>query len=135
MYQMIGGKSHLDSFAKIMQGFTTDTADGQKEVYSLVNAFKDCDGALDKLYGIKTDTLEGSLATLNSAYDDMKISIGESIAPILKNSVENLTAKIPDIQNIIINSLEKIIPAASKVLDYVIDNADNIILTIKNMEK
>ena len=32
MYQMIGGKSHLDSFAKIMQGFTTDTADGQKEV-------------------------------------------------------------------------------------------------------
>ena len=135
MYQMIGGKSHLDSFAKIMQGFTTDTADGQKEVYSLVNAFKDCDGALDKLYGIKTDTLEGSLATLNSAYDDMKISIGESIAPILKNSVENLTAKIPDIQNIIINSLEKIIPAASKVLDYVIDNADNIILTIKNIAK
>lgn len=135
MYQMIGGKSHLDSFAKIMQGFTTDTADGQKEVYSLVNAFKDCDGALDKLYGIKTDTLEGSLATLNSAYDNMKISIGESIAPILKNSVENLTAKIPDIQNIIINSLEKIIPAASKVLDYVIDNADNIILTIKNIAK
>ena len=135
MYQMIGGKSHLDSFAKIMQGFTTDTADGQKEVYALVNAFKDCDGALDKLYGIKTDTLEGSLATLNSAYDDMKISIGESIAPILKNSVENLTAKIPDIQNIIINSLEKIIPAASKVLDYVIDNADNIILTIKNIAK
>ena len=135
MYQMIGGKSHLDSFAKIMQGFTTDTADGQKEVYSLVNAFKDCDGALDKLYGIKTDTLEGSLATLNSAYDDMKISIGESIAPILKNSVENLTAKIPDIQNIIINSLEKIIPVASKVLDYVIDNADNIILTIKNIAK
>ena len=135
MYQMIGGKSHLDSFAKIMQGFTTDTADGQKEVYSLVNVFKDCDGALDKLYGIKTDTLEGSLATLNSAYDDMKISIGESIAPILKNSVENLTAKIPDIQNIIINSLEKIIPAASKVLDYVIDNADNIILTIKNIAK
>ncbi len=135
MYQMIGGKSHLDSFAKIMQGFTTDTADGQKEVYSLVNAFKDCDGALDKLYGIKTDTLEGSLATLNGAYDDMKISIGESIAPILKNSVENLTAKIPDIQNIIINSLEKIIPAASKVLDYVIDNADNIILTIKNIAK
>ena len=43
MYQMIGGKSHLDSFAKIMQGFTTDTADGQKEVYSLVNAFKDCE--------------------------------------------------------------------------------------------
>lgn len=135
MYQMIGGKSHLDSFAKIMQGFTTDTADGQKEVYSLVNAFKDCDGALDKLYGIKTDTLEGSLATLNSAYDDMKISIGESIAPILKNSVENLTAKIPDIQNIIINSLEKIIPAASKVLDYVVDNADNIILAIKNIAK
>ena len=75
MYQMIGGKSHVDSFSKIMQGFNTQTADGATEVYSLVDAFKNCDGALDKLYDIKMDTLEGSAFRLSSAFDDMKISI------------------------------------------------------------
>lgn len=127
MYQMIGGKSHLDSFAKIMQGFTTDTADGTKEVYSLINAFNNCDGALDKLYGIKTDTLEGSLATLNSAFDDMKISIGEKLSPTLNNAVKDLTDKIPQIETIIVDALERIIPAASKVLDYLVNNSDKVI--------
>lgn len=135
MYQMIGGKSHLDSFAKIMQGFTTDTADGTKEVYSLINAFQNCDGALDKLYGIKTDTLEGSLATLNSAFDDMKISIGEQIAPTLNDAVKNLTAKMPQIEKIITQSLERIIPAMSKVLNYVVDNADSVISAVTNIAK
>lgn len=135
MYQMIGGKSHLDSFAKIMQGFTTDTADGTKEIYSLINAFNNCDGALDKLYGIKTDTLEGSILTLNSAFDDMKISIGEKIAPTLNDAVKNLTAKMPDIENVIVNSLERIIPVMSKILNYIVDNADSIISAVTNIAK
>ncbi len=135
MYQMIGGKSHLDSFAKIMQGFTTDTADGTKEVYSLINAFNNCDGALDKLYGIKTDTLEGSLATLNSAFDDMKISIGEKIAPMLNEAVKNLTDKMPEIEQIITQSLEKIIPVMSKILNYIVDNADDIISMVVKIAK
>ncbi|NDO20211.1 phage tail tape measure protein [Lachnospiraceae bacterium MD329] len=135
MYQMIGGKSHLDSFAKIMQGFTTDTADGTKEIYSLINAFNNCDGALDKLYGIKTDTLEGSILTLNSAFDDMKISIGEKIAPTLNDAVKNLTEKMPEIEDVIVSSLERIIPAMSKILNYVVDNADSIISVVTNIAK
>lgn len=135
MYQMIGGKSHVDSFSKIMAGFNDTAADGQKEVYSLIQSFQNCDGALDKLYGIKTDTLEGSLATLNSAFDDMKINIGEKISPMLNDAVKDLTAKMPDIEKVIVGSLEKIIPAMSRVLDYVVNNADKIISTVTGIAK
>lgn len=127
MYQMIGGKSHLDSFAKIMQGFTTDTADGTKEVYSLMNAFQNCDGALDKLYGIKTNTLEGSIELLKSSYDGMLRNIGKQIEPTISIAAKDLTKKMPQIEQIITQSLEKIIPAMSKILDYVVNNSDNII--------
>lgn len=130
MYQMIGGKSHVDSFAKIMQGFGTQTADGATEVYSLIEAFKNCDGALDKLYDIKMDTLEGSVFRLSSAFDDMKISIGERLAPTLQEAFNNLADKMPAIGEVIIAGLEKIIPAASHVLNYLVDNADNIVSTV-----
>lgn len=127
MYQMIGGKSHVDSFSKIMQGFSTQTADGATEVYSLVDAFKNCDGALDKLYDIKMDTLEGSAFRLSSAFDDMKISIGERLAPTLQGAFDNLANKMPQIGEVIISTLEKIIPAASKMLNYLVNNSDKAV--------
>ena len=130
MYQMIGGKSHVDSFAKIMQGFNTQTADGTMEVYSLIDAFKNADGALDKLYDIKMDTLEGSAMRLSSAFDDMKISIGERLAPTLQAAYNNLADKMPQIGEVIISGLEKIIPAASKVLNFLVDNADKVVSAI-----
>lgn len=127
MYQMIGGKSHVDSFAKIMQGFGTQTADGTTEVYSLIEAFKNCDGALDKLYDIKMDTLEGSVFRLSSAFDDMKISIGERLAPTLQEAFNNLADKMPAIGEVIISALENIIPVASKALNYIVNNSDKLV--------
>ena len=135
MYQMIGGKSHVDSFSKIMQGFNTQTADGATEVYSLVDAFKNCDGALDKLYDIKMDTLEGSAFRLSSAFDDMKISIGERLAPTLQGAFDNLTNKMPQIGEVIISTLEKIIPAASKMLNYLVNNSDKAVSGAIKMAK
>lgn len=135
MYQMIGGKSHVDSFSKIMAGFNDTTADGTKEIYSLIDAFNQSGGALDNLYAIKTDTLEGSFATLNSALDDMKISIGERIAPMLKGAVDNMIDKVPQIQEVIISALEKLIPAAEKAFNFLINNSDKIISGAINMAK
>lgn len=127
MYQMIGGKSHVDSFAKIMAGFNDTAADGQKEVYSLMNAFQNCDGALDKLYDIKTDTLEGSTARLNSAFDDMKISIGEKIAPYLQDMFNNLADKMPEIAQGITKALDGIMPVAGKVMNFISSHAAEIL--------
>ena len=135
MYQMIGGKSHVDSFSKIMQGFNTQTADGTTEVYSLIDAFKNCDGALDKLYDIKMDTLEGSVFRLSSAFDDMKISIGERLAPTLQGAFDNLANKMPQIGDVIISSLEKIIPTLSKALNYLVNNSEKAVAGAIKMAK
>ncbi len=127
MYQMIGGKAHLDSFAKIMQGFTTDTADGQKEVYSLMQTFQNCDGALDNLYDIKMDTLEGSVTRLNSAFNDMQISIGEKIAPNVREFVDTLTDKMPQIETVISDTIDGIAPKATNLLNYLVNNSDKVV--------
>lgn len=135
MYQMIGGKSHYEDFAKIMAGFSNDTESGVAQVYELAKAYKSCDGALDSLYDIKTDTLEGSMTLLESAVYAMKKDIGEKISPYLQDAVQNLTAKMPDIENVIVNSLERIIPAMSKVFDYIVNNSDKIISTMIGIAK
>ena len=127
IYGMIGGKSHIDSFAKIMAGFNDTTADGTKEIYSLIEAFNNCDGALDNLYDIKTDTLAANFETLKSAVSDMQISIGEELDSMLNGAVKHITEKIPQIQKIIIKTLDKIIPIVERVFDYVIENSDKII--------
>ena len=127
MYQMIGGKNHLASFSKIMQGFNTTSADGTKEVYSLAKAFENCDGALDQLYGIKMDTLEGSVLTLKSAFDDMKISVGERVAPTLQNAAQHLAEQMPQIGDTIVGVIDKIVPAATRGIDYISSHADELI--------
>ncbi len=129
MYQMIGGKSHLDSFAKIMQGFTTTSADGTKEVYSLVNAFQNCDGSLDKFYDTYTNTLSGSKEALSSAFEGMKIDIGEKLAPTITSFYKGITNNMPKIENVIMNIAEKAIPAVGKALDFLANNGDKVVST------
>ena len=135
MYQMIGGKSHYEDFAKIMAGFSTDTESGMARAYELAEAFENSDGALDKLYDIKTDTLEGSMNTLKSAYEGMLIDIGEHTSPVVNEAVKNITNKIPQIEEIIISSLERVLPAAEKAFNFLINNSDKIISGAINMAK
>lgn len=130
MYQMIGGKSHVDSFAKIMAGFNDTAADGQKEVYSLKEAFENSSGALENLYNIKTDTLEGSLNLLKSAFSEMLISIGEKAAPALQNIFKTLADKMPEIQSIILNAMDSILPVIEKVVTFLSENIDSVIHTV-----
>nr|DAW23812.1 MAG TPA: minor tail protein [Caudoviricetes sp.] len=97
IYQMIGGKSHLDSFAKIMAGFTDTTADGAVEVYSLIDQLNNCNGALDDFYDVKTGTLTASMEVLKSAMDDMKISLVEQFAPTATDVIQSIADHIPDL--------------------------------------
>lgn len=127
MYQMIGGKAHYEDFAKIMSGFSSDTESGIAQAYELSEAYRKCDGALDELYDIKTDTLEGAFETLKSAYGDLQIQLGQEIAPNLQNFAETLAAKMPQIADIIVANIEKIMPLATKALDYLVNNSDKII--------
>ena len=134
-YQMIGGKAHVDSMAKIMAGFTDTAADGKKEIYSLKEAFDNAGGSLDKLYGIKTDTFAGTMETLKSAYESMLIDIGERIAPSLRTASQSLIDNMPNIENAIVGVLDRVIPLVANGLNFAAANGDKIIKVVTGIVK
>lgn len=127
IYGMIGGKSHVADFTNLMMGFRDKTAEGVIEVYKLSEAFRNSGGTLDKMYETKTNTLEGGIKALESAYESMKISVGEAAAPYMKELAAGMIEKIPEIEKVVINALDKIFPILGKVFDFIVDNSDTII--------
>lgn len=134
-YQMIGGKAHVDSMAKIMAGFTDTAADGKKEIYSLKEAFDNAGGSLDKLYGIKTDTFAGTMETLKSAHESMLIDIGERIAPSLRKAAQSLIDNMPNIENAIVGVFDRVIPLVANGLNFAAANGDKIIKVVTGIVK
>ena len=135
MYQMIGGKAHVDDFAKIMNGFTESAETGTVRVYELEKAYGAASGTLDKFYDIKTSTFEAAVTKLQSAYNDMLIEIGGSIIPGLNEAVEGLTNNMPNIQNAILNVFNEVVPVMSNALIFAANNADKIIKVVTGTVK
>lgn len=113
-YQMIGGKSHVDSMAKIMAGFTDTAADGKREIYSLRDAFQNCDGALDDFYDIRTDTLDAAILVAQSALDDFRISLVERFSPQATSAIKSFADYMPEMTEKVSNGIQKVIDVSSK---------------------
>lgn len=125
--QLIGGTRGVRALTKIMNGFNETTEDGTTLIRSLEQAYGDCDGALDRFYDIKTDTLEASATRLKRLYEDMCISIGESLSPALRELVDHLEEKMPEISEAIATIIDNAAPMVISFIDWIIDNADTII--------
>ncbi len=80
----------------------------EKDFKKLSNAIENSEGTAKSMSEIMLDNLQGSLVLLQSAADGVKSSIGERLAPYLRQFVEWLTAKMPDIQNAINGMLDSI---------------------------
>lgn len=80
----------------------------EKDFKKLSSAIANSEGAAKSMSEIMLDNLQGSLVLLQSAADGVKSSIGERLAPYLRQFVEWLTAKMPDIQNAINQMLDSI---------------------------
>ena len=80
----------------------------EKDFKKLSSAIANSEGAAKSMSEIMLDNLQGSFVLLQSAADGVKSSIGERLAPYLRQFVEWLTAKMPDIQNAINQMLDSI---------------------------
>ena len=127
VFTLIGGTRGYRALTKIMSGFTDTAADGTPIIRSLAAAYRDADGSLENFYDIKTDTMEGALARLQRLYEDMGIGIGEALAPNLNSLIKHLSAKMPEISDVITGVIEESAPPVMEFLDYIIDNSDKII--------
>lgn len=70
----------------------------EKDYNDLAEAIGNADGASARMSETMLDNLQGSFTLLQSAVDGVKISLGERMAPYLKDLAEWLTGEMPAIE-------------------------------------
>lgn len=72
----------------------------------LAEAVSNADGASKRMADTMLDNLSGSFTLLQSAVDGAKISLGERLAPYLREFADGITARMPQIQQGIANFMD-----------------------------
>ncbi|RKD26682.1 phage tail tape measure protein [Ammoniphilus oxalaticus] len=88
---MISGLDHGKSFDKLIKGLGD-------EYDSLKTEIQGADGALMDMANTQLDTFQGSMTLMGSAIDDVKITIGKGLAPVIRSLADNITDNMPAIQ-------------------------------------
>ncbi|WP_303436048.1 phage tail tape measure protein [uncultured Oscillibacter sp.] len=80
----------------------------EEDYNKLTEAIENCDGAAAAMADTMLDNLAGDMTLLQSAVEGVKISIGERLSPYLRQFVQFITSKMPDVEK-----------AAGKALDFI----------------
>lgn len=75
------GKNAMSGFLALMDA-------GEGDINKLSGAINDCDGAAEKMADTMNDNLEGQLTILKSALEELGISFGQLLIPVLKDVVQ-----------------------------------------------
>ena len=77
------GKTAMSGFLAIMNA-------SEEDVNKLANAIGNCDGASQKMADTMQDNLEGQLTKLKSALQELAISFGEILIPVVRDIVAHI---------------------------------------------
>ena len=75
------GKNAMSGFLALMDA-------GEGDINKLSDAINDCDGAAEKMADTMNDNLEGQFTILKSALEELGISFGQLLIPVLKDVVQ-----------------------------------------------
>ena len=67
-----------------MSGLTALMNTTQQDFEDLTLAIQDCSGAAEEMANIRMNNLQGDVIKMESAFDGLKIAIGESLTPVLR---------------------------------------------------
>ena len=83
----------------------------------VTNAIQDADGAAQNMADTMLDNLSGSITKLQSAWEGLKLKLGERLSPYIREFAEWLTAQTPKIADAIGNIMDKVDSFAQKMRD------------------
>ena len=83
----------------------------------VTTAIRDADGAAADMADTMLDNLSGSITKLQSAWEGLKLKLGERLSPYIKEFAEWLTAQTPKIADAIGNVMDKVDRFAQKMKD------------------
>lgn len=90
------------------KGFLAILNTTEDEYNTLADSIYNCDGAAEQMADTMMDNLQGSITYLQSAFDGVKMTLGSRLSPYLRQFVDWLTTKMPDVENVINNVMDTI---------------------------
>lgn len=118
----IAGEEAIASWLSLMNAAPAD-------VEKLSAAIKNCDGAASDMSSTMQDNLQGDFILLDSAVDGMKISLADELEPEMRDIVQYITKKMPDIEDDLSKVFKvgsKLVGGAVKTLPVVVDALEPI---------
>lgn len=94
---------------------------------SLAKAIENSKGAAEAMAKIRMESLEGSMLYLQSAADGVKLAFMEKLAPYLKEFIDWLTSKMPDLKNTAVDfadSIAKKIESVTKSVEDMVNSPE-----------
>lgn len=90
-----------------MSGMLALVEQGPDALKELTQSLYDSEGAAQKMADTRLDSISGQMELLKSAADDLKLTLGEKLAPYTRNLVEWTTKNIPLITDKIVELVDK----------------------------
>lgn len=118
----IAGEEAIASWLSLMNAAPAD-------VEKLSAAINNCDGAASDMSSTMQDNLQGDFVLLDSAVDGMKISLADELEPEMRDIVQYITKKMPDIEDDLSKVFKvgsKLVGGAVKTLPVVVDTLEPI---------
>ena len=111
---MIFGQEAMAGWAAIVNA-------SEQDFNKLSNAIENSSGKAKDVADIKLDSLSGQFELLKSAVDDVKLSLGERLAPYTKDFVKWLTSKMPEIGDSVVKVVDKVTTSIPKITNVLKD--------------
>lgn len=111
----LGGLSEAEQTAAASTIFGKEAMSGMLAIVNaseddwnkLTNAVDHADGASKRMADTMLDNLSGKFTLFKSALEGVKNAFGERIAPYLMDGLDWLTKKMPDVQNALMNGMDR----------------------------
>lgn len=98
-----------------MAGWAAVVNASEQDFNKLSTAIQDSNGKAKDVADIKLESLSGQFELLKSAVDDVKLSLGERLAPYTKDFVNWLTNKMPEIGDAVVKIVDKVTTSIPKI--------------------
>lgn len=97
-------------------GVINQGADAYDDLYDSILNSK---GAAQEMADIQLDNLQGDVTLLQSAVDGMKITLMDKLDPFLRQGVQWVTSKIPEVTQMLSDLMDKGIAKATELKDFI----------------
>lgn len=96
--KIIAGTNHYSALQTIMNGLSDSAKASGMSFTDYSAALEECDGTAQKMADTMIDNLAGDMTILDSSIDGVKLALSEKLNPILRDLVQYITEKMPEIQ-------------------------------------